>query len=116
MQVRPFLASAAGSAVAALALVLSEGSLAGAHMPGQSAGAGAPAHNSAHAPSSTVDNGASPDAAPGFDPTAANSGSASDEPSSDQAPSGQTASSGGIDPGSLVQKVVPVPAPVPIGP
>lgn len=112
MQVRPFLASAACSAVAALALVLSEGAWAGAHLLHHAGGVNGSAPKSTPATASTFDNGTSPSGAFGGDP-AAGSDSSTDQSPADQSSSGQEASGGGFDPGSLAQQLLPVPDPVP---
>jgi len=116
MRMRPLLVSAACSGIAALALIISEGAISGAHVPRVASGGGAStpqardgggAANSGQGSSGTFDTGEAT--------------SSPDQQSSDQMPAGggndqpSQPKSGGVDPGSLA-RLVPVPTPIPIGP
>ena len=114
MRWRPILVSAVLSGAAALALVMSESVMMGAHVPHTSGGgqASAPKTDSENgtAVNGTFDNGQSPSGAFGGDPT---NDSPTDQQSTEQPDSGQSGS-GAINPLGTVQQLVPKPGPIPI--
>ena len=114
MRWRPILVSAVLSGAAALALVMSESAMMGAHVPHTSGGgqASVPKTDSGTgtAVNGTFDTGQSPSGAFGGDPT---TDSPPDQQSTEQPDSGQSGS-GAINPLGTVQQLVPKPGPVPI--
>ena len=114
MRWRPILLSAVLSGAAALALVMSESAMMGAHVPHTAGGGQASAPKTDSGNSTTVngtfDNGQSPSGAFGGDPT---TDSPPDQQSTEQPDSGQSGS-GAINPLGTVQQLVPKPGPIPI--
>jgi len=113
MRWRPILVSAVLSGAAALALVMSESAMMGAHVPHSSGGGQASAPKTDSGNSTTVngtfDNGESPSGAFGGEPTS----DSPDQQSTEQPNSGQSGS-GAINPLGTVQQLVPKPGPIPI--
>jgi len=116
MRWRPILVSAAISGAAALALVMSESAMMGAHVSHPSGGgqASVPKTDSGNggdtAVNGTLDNAQNPSGASGADTT---TDSPPDQQPAEQPNSGQS-NSGGINPLGTVQQLVPKPGPVPI--
>jgi len=113
MRWRPILVSAVVSGAAALALVMSESAMMGAHVPHSAGGGQASAPNTDSGNSTTVngtfDNGQSPSGAFGGETT----NDSPEQQSTEQPDSGQSGS-GAINPLGTVQQLVPKPGPIPI--
>jgi len=115
MQLRPILVSAACSAAAALALVISEGAMSGVHVPHAAGGGNAavPKTESGNGTNGTFDNGPNSSGAFGGDPTGVGSDSSSDQQPAEQPASGQSDSSA-IDPLATAHQLLPKASPIPV--